>query len=217
MKRASHSARRLLERRRKRAAARSRKRQKSGRDRPPVASEDSGEPHVIITTDEERRLTMELNSATGVADKIDRNTFVAFSRCFVGADRLFALQHLYRLNSDAVPISSVAYWRNWKLIVLSTAGLAHELGEALQTLVGQPVFRRMEASVWEPLESIKKKWKTHPVLSKFRNQVSFHLGKAEVYQRGLEMAGTSRVVFSETDDFEDARAEVSFQIGRAHV
>jgi len=111
-----------------------------------------------------------------------------------------------------VATSSVAYWRNWKVIVLSTVGLAHEMGDALQILAGRPVFRSMKASVREPLEAARKKWRKHPVLSKFRNQASFHLGDPDVYARGLDIAGSGRFVFSESDNCDDARAEVGFQL-----
>jgi len=165
---------------------------------------------VIFTRDTEGHFTLELSSATAVADRMGRHTFLAFARCFAGADRLLALQHLYRLNEDTVPVSSVAHWRNWKLVVVSTVGLAHELGKALQGLARTGIPKTLTSETWDPLDAIRKKWKTHPVLSKFRNQVAFHLGDADVYESGLQIAGSSTVVFSDGDKVDDAQGAVAF-------
>jgi len=37
-------------------------------------------------------MTVELSSATGIADKLGKDTFLAFVRCFAGLDRFLALQ-----------------------------------------------------------------------------------------------------------------------------
>jgi len=91
-KRYGPSNRRLLESRRKRSLARSKKTRKNGRVAPPKIAATSSEPRVVFTRDKDGRMTVELSSATGIADKLGKDTFLAFVRCFAGLDRFLALQ-----------------------------------------------------------------------------------------------------------------------------
>src|SRR4051812_23695667 len=129
-KRTDRAARKRLDRKRKKAAAWAAKLRQASRPRtmrPPPLLPDG--PHVIITRDKKRRIAFEFSSASGIADRLGRATFLAFMKCFAGADRLLGLQDLYRKGVMPMPKRSVAFWRNWRLVTFATIGMAHELGD----------------------------------------------------------------------------------------
>lgn len=143
-------------------------------------------PQIVVWTDPNGQFAIELICTEKVVTRIGSETFASFMKCFMGVDRLMAFQSLYRLNTAYVPGSSVNYLRNWKVILFSVAGTAHELGDALQELCSTQVVRKLpDREMWGPLDEIRGRWKKHPILSRFRNEIAFHLGERDTYTRGM--------------------------------
>jgi hypothetical protein len=123
----------------------------------------------------------------GVASRIGEDTFAAFLKCFVGADQLKSLLHLYGFSLQQLQHHTPAAQRNRHVAFLLTVGTLHELGAALQELCNTKVFFKMaDRTVWEPLDDLRAKWNTAPNSSTLRNQMGFHLGSLAAYRLGLE-------------------------------
>jgi hypothetical protein len=150
------------------------------------------EPRVIATGRYSDTWRVDLAEFPEIAKRVGEDVFVAFMRCFVGADRLKSLIHFYIAAKEKYggPAAERNFHTSWLLMV----GALHELGEALQGLNATRVHLRLRnQSRWRPLERLRKKWYTHPVASRVRNQAGFHLGSLHVYKRGLAILGNTCV------------------------
>jgi hypothetical protein len=93
------------------------------------------------------------------------------------------------LSRDQLGYDTPEGRRNLNVLALSLAGTMHEVGEALQDLRKAGVERLVSnASAWEPLDSVRKRWHKQPIPSRVRNDLAFHLGDRATYERGWKKA-----------------------------
>jgi hypothetical protein len=129
---------------------------------------------------------LELLEVGEIVRRVGEDTFAAFMKCFVGADRLKSLFHYYdaakHKHGDTSPAGQRNFHTHWLLVVASM----HEIGIALNELNATKAHLKLRGqSWWRPLERLRRKWHNHPVVGRIRNQAGFHLGKLESYKVGI--------------------------------
>lgn len=94
---------------------------------------------------------------------------------------LLLSQIAFRAKED-----SIQHERNLRVMVFMLCGTMYEICKGLQDLRNARVVEKMRnPAAWEPLDELCRRWQGDRILSKFRNQVSFHLGMVELYEKGL--------------------------------
>jgi hypothetical protein len=125
-----------------------------------------------------------------VRNLVGARLFALFMKCFVGADRIVALDQLLRISRREQGIDSPEALRNQMLAFWLIAGTMHELGSALQELCSAKVVMKMrrKRAVWGPLNKLRAEWNTSVMGSLMRNQLGHHLGETQLYEAGISEA-----------------------------
>jgi|GEM_PF-5999555 len=136
-----------------------------------------------------RRTFLETSDLGLLRDRLGAPLLVAFARAFAGVNQLATLNHLLALNDEAEPPRErVATNRNLVTIIFLSWGVMRETAKAIMGLEEARIVDRLdELSDWRKLAAIGKRWTRDEELEVVRNQLAFHLGERQDFERGLEI------------------------------
>jgi hypothetical protein len=151
-----------------------------------------------------------------VSKSIGEEVLVQFCRCFIHADRLISLAHLYYLISVLYHEGTITRQRNFGTILWFSAGTLTELGQALENLRSALKKRDLlepGSTDWQTLTRVERLWHKNHVYRRLRNSVAFHVD-AETLSAGLRklIETTQPVFFVQADGKEDY--QLSLRLGR---
>lgn len=134
---------------------------------------------------------IEIHNPHAVAKQLGGNVLAAFYKCFNGADRLRALQHVMDLIHHAERIEdahndqSAGYTRDRTVVGFLLAGAVRETAIALNELHGTRITRdqSMQES-WGPLNAIRLLFEEEYARN-IRNNFAMHLGEQQHYVDGI--------------------------------
>lgn len=156
-------------------------------------------PSVVLARNGED-YEIQIHNPNAVIAAIGERLYASFYKCFVGVDRILALEHLMELVKQAeqapAPSDSHAIDRERVLVGLLLAGTLYEMGAALQELCNARVVEKMnDRSLWEPLNKLRGEWNTERYARTIRNGFAHHLGEIENYEKGIRTGTSNPVVF----------------------
>lgn len=136
-----------------------------------------------------------IHNPRAVAAQLGGSVLAAFYKCFNGADRICALQHLMHLVHAAEEIEgadgdeAAGYMRDIWVVGMLLAGAMREVAIALNELHGTRVTRdEALRDAWAPLDEIRRQFEDEYARN-MRNNFSMHLGELQHYVDGIA-AGT---------------------------
>jgi hypothetical protein len=148
---------------------------------------EANRPARVVIRGVPDKWTCTIEGARDLANRIGHDLFAAFLKCFEGAERIFALEHLMFCSQQVLSRDSYKFDRNLRMLVNFIGATMYEVGEALEQLNGARVVEKMnDRSKWEPLNGLRKLWRNDHRLRTLRNTFGFHLGEPKLYRDGLE-------------------------------
>jgi hypothetical protein len=168
---------------------------------------DPNPPRIVVYGDDPKGpQQMRLHNPRGIADKLGHDVLAAFYKCFMGVERVLALEHLMFINNKASTtgldplVDEHAFLRNATLLGMLLAGTMHEVGEALQQLCDTKIAANQALrDSWAPLNKLRKEWNKSPYGSKIRNSFAFHLGEIGDYKAGIKLLKEDPALLYETN------------------
>lgn len=171
-----------------------------------------GNEHIAGTGDSSPRVVVygiraqeiHLHNPHAIAEMLSWKVLAAFYKCFHGADRIRALDHLMDLTNlaDAIEESgddeAAGYTRDRLLVGFLLAGTMREVAIALNELHGTGVTR--DASLrdsWTKLNVIRKLF-NDDYARNIRNNFAMHLGRQHHFVGGIMCGKTETVKLFET-------------------
>jgi hypothetical protein len=145
----------------------------------------NGQPRFHVVGNETSwRATLE--GAKSIRDRLGTKLLAAFLKCFVGTDRLLALEHFLVLSLP-MPQDHASHRRNVRATITLFSATLVELSEALQQLCNAKVVDALsDKSLWDPLNAKRKLWQNDKGLRLVRNGMGAHLGDIASFEKGID-------------------------------
>lgn len=157
-------------------------------------------PPRYIVRGKETDWVVTLENAREIDSRIGRQLFAAFLKCFIGADRLLALEQFMMFTVGLKDGASKR--RNLRAISVLLSSSLVEVAEGLDALNSAQVTKAMRnASLWEPLNAKRKLWLNDKSFREIRNSLGNHFGETARFQAGLNdlLTAESDLVFAVGD------------------
>jgi hypothetical protein len=171
-----------------------------------------GGEHITATAHESPRVVVYggkaqeicVHNPRAVGEMVGVNVLAAFYKCFNGADRVRALEHVMDLVhhaeriEDAHDDEAAGYTRDRLVVGFMLAGAMREVAIALNELHGTRLTRDVSLrEVWAPLDAIRRQFE-EAFARNIRNNFSMHLGEQQHYIDGIMSGKHEKVMLFET-------------------
>lgn len=174
-----------------------------GTEKPATApATETNPPRVVVYGVKAQKISM--HNPRAVAERLGGSVLAAFYKCFNGADRIHALEHLMDLTHLAERIEAAdedeaaGYTRNRITVGFLLAGAMREVAIALNELHGTRVTREDALrEAWAPLDAIRRQFEEEYARN-IRNNFSMHLGEQQHYIDGIARGPADVVTLFET-------------------
>jgi len=145
----------------------------------------------IVNAGDPVRQTLEVDASV-LSHRYGARLVAALLRVMAGVNRIAALLHFIKLNSEHVDDGSVSSERNFHFAALLTFAYLKELFEALGDLSGAGIKRHLrELDPWRQLQDLETYWITGNRKT-VRNEVMFHLGDIGPATKSIEAQADAR-------------------------
>lgn len=114
----------------------------------------------------------------------------AFTRCFVGVDRLLAISRLHNMT-----LTQTGETERWALL-WTACGTIRELLKAVDSLNRVRIKRHLTGDgliAWREIRVVLDRWRSDPIYKRVRNSLAFHFDdQRKLFDTGLKVVSEGR-------------------------